>query len=256
VNELALFAGAGGGLLASRLLGWRTVCAVEIDDYCQRVLLQRQRDGMLDCFPIWDDCRSFDGTEWCGRIDVVTAGFPCQPFSTAGKQLGEDDPRNCWPDTARILGEIRPRWALLENVPALLTRAYFGRILSDLAGVGFDVRWKVFSASQVGAPQLRSRLFFLANANSERWPAIVGPYIGAFGTRLSEEDWTRRPWSNECEYRRGLSGRVRPFPSSFDVGMANGVASRVDRLRAVGNGQVPAVAVRAWRELSREFMSE
>ena len=78
MNELALFAGAGGGLLASRLLGWRTVGAVELDGYCREILLRRQADGMLDLFPVWDDIRSFDGRPWRGKVDCVTAGFPCQ----------------------------------------------------------------------------------------------------------------------------------------------------------------------------------
>ena len=87
LNELALFAGGGGGLLASRLLGWNTVCAVEINPYRQAVLLARQADGALDPFPIWDDVRSFDGRPWRGLVDIVTAGFPCQPFSVAGKRF-------------------------------------------------------------------------------------------------------------------------------------------------------------------------
>ena len=81
MNELALFAGAGGGLLASKILGWDTVCAVEIEEYPREVLQQRQRDGYLEPFPIWDDVRSFNGKEWTGKIDIITGGFPCQPFS-------------------------------------------------------------------------------------------------------------------------------------------------------------------------------
>jgi DNA (cytosine-5)-methyltransferase 1 len=92
VNELALFAGAGGGLLATtHLLKWRTVCYVEWDDYCISVLKQRIADGYLHDAPIWDDVRTFDGRPWAGCVDIVTAGFPCQPFSAAGKQQGEDD---------------------------------------------------------------------------------------------------------------------------------------------------------------------
>jgi DNA (cytosine-5)-methyltransferase 1 len=114
LNELALFAGAGGGLLASRLLGWQTVCAVELEPYCREVVLRRQRDGLLDLFPIWDDVRTFDGRPWRGVVDIVSAGFPCQPFSVAGQRHGKNDERNLWPDTARLLGEVGCRYTILE----------------------------------------------------------------------------------------------------------------------------------------------
>lgn len=156
---MALFAGIGGGILGSKLIGWRTVCAVEKEPYCREVLLRRQRDGVLPVFPIWDDVRTFDGRPWRGIVDVVTAGFPCQPFSCAGKRRGENDERNLWPDTLRILCEVRPRFALLENVPGLLATRYFGRILGDLAESVFDARGKIVSAADVGAWHLRKRLW-------------------------------------------------------------------------------------------------
>ena len=84
MNELALFAGAGGGILGGQLLGWRTVCAVENDEYARGVLLARQNDGRFDPFPIWDDVRTFDGRPWRGSADVVSGGFPCQDISSAG----------------------------------------------------------------------------------------------------------------------------------------------------------------------------
>lgn len=165
MNELALFAGAGGGLLASRwLLNWRTVCAVEIDPYRQAVLLARQADGLLDPFPIWPDVRDFDGRPWRGIVDVVTAGFPCQPFSVAGRRRGADDERNRWPDTIRVLREVRPRFALLENVPGLLAHEYIRTIFGDLAEAGFDAEWCVLGADDVGAPHRRKRLWILAYA--------------------------------------------------------------------------------------------
>ena len=164
MNELALFAGAGGGILGAHLLGWRTICAVEKEPYCREVLLRRQRDGMLPLFPIWDDCNTFDGRPWRGLVDVVTAGFPCQPFSFGGKQDAEQDSRDGWPATIRILGEVKPRFALLENVPGLLSwsHGYFGRILGGLAEIGYDAVWDCLPASAVGAPHRRDRLWVLA----------------------------------------------------------------------------------------------
>lgn len=88
MRELALFAGAGGGILGGKLLGWRTVCAVELNPYCRSVLLARQRDGILEPFPIWDEIRTFDGRQWRGWVDVVSGGFPCQAFSTAAACSG------------------------------------------------------------------------------------------------------------------------------------------------------------------------
>ena len=158
VNELALFAGIGGGLLGSRLLGWRTICAVELDAYCREVLLRRQRDGVLDLCPIWGDVRTFDGRPWRGLVDIVTAGFPCQAFSHAGKQRGADDERNLWPETIRVVREVEPEWCLLENVPALISAGYLATVLGDLAASGFDAEWDLFSAAGVGAPHLRKRL--------------------------------------------------------------------------------------------------
>ena len=94
MNELHLFAGAGGGILGGMLLGHRTVCAVEIEPYCRKVLLQRQRDGILPWFPIWDDVRTFDGKPWRGIADVVCGGFPCQDISIAGHGAGIEGARS------------------------------------------------------------------------------------------------------------------------------------------------------------------
>lgn len=162
MNVLDLFAGAGGSALAAKLLGWKTVCAVEKDPYCQASLLARQGDRILEPFPIWDDVTTFSGKPWNGFIDIVTAGFPCQPFSVAGRRKGKDDERNLWPDTIRIIRESGARVAFLENVPGLLSSGYFGTILRDLAESGFCVRWRVLSAAEVGAPHKRDRLWILA----------------------------------------------------------------------------------------------
>lgn len=162
MRELALFAGAGGGILGSLLLGHRIAAAVESNPYRRDVLRQRQADGLLEPFPIYDDVRTFKGDHWRGKVDLISAGFPCQPFSMAGKRQGENDGRNMWPETARIIREVGSPYVYLENVPALLSNRYFGRILGDLAESGYDAWWDCVPASAVGAPHQRDRLWILA----------------------------------------------------------------------------------------------
>jgi DNA (cytosine-5)-methyltransferase 1 len=164
VNELALFAGAGGGILGGQLLGWRTVCAVEYDPYAAGVLLARQNDGLLPPFPIWDDVRTFDGRPWRGRVDVVSGGFPCQDISAAGKGAGIDGERSgLLVQMARIIGEVRPRFAFVENSPMLTSRG-LGVVLGDLAALGFRCSWGVLGAADVGAPHLRERIWIVGEA--------------------------------------------------------------------------------------------
>lgn len=168
MNELALFAGAGGCILGGHLLGWRTICAVEWEPYAAGVLLARQNDGVLPPFPIWDDVRTFDGRPWRGLVDVVSGGFPCQDISVAGKGAGIDGERSgMWAHMARIVGEVRPRFVFVENSPALVTRG-LGRVLGDLAALGYDCRWTVLGAADVGAPHKRDRFWLVANASSGR----------------------------------------------------------------------------------------
>lgn len=164
LRELSLFTGAGGGLLGSRLLGFRTVCYVEKEQYCIDVIRARIRDGHLDDAPIYDDIRTFDGTQWRGLIDVITGGFPCQPYSVAGKQRGADDDRNLWPDTIRVVREVRPRFLLMENVSNLLVHEYARTIFGDLAASGYDISWNCIRASDAGAPHRRDRLWIVADA--------------------------------------------------------------------------------------------
>jgi len=168
MNELSLFTGAGGGILASRyLLGWRTVGYVEWDKYCQRVLRQRIADGLIDDAPIFGDIREFDGTRWRGVVDIVSAGFPCQPFSVAGQRKAENDERNMWPETIRVIREVQPRWCLLENVAGLLATEYVGTIFRELAESGYDCVWRRLSAAEVGAAHRRDRLWIVAHSSRE-----------------------------------------------------------------------------------------
>lgn len=164
MRELALFAGAGGGILGGRLLGWRCVCAVEWDKYAASVLLARQDDGCLEPFPVWDDVQTFDGRPWRGCVDVVSGGFPCQDISAAGKGVGIEGSRSgMWKHMARIVGEVRPRFVWVENSPMLVGRG-LGLVLADLAALGYDARWGVVGACDAGAPHRRERIWVLANA--------------------------------------------------------------------------------------------
>lgn len=166
MNGLALFSGVGGLELGLRLaLGprYRAVCHVERDAYAAATLVARMADETLDPAPIWDDVSTFDGKPWRGVVDLVSGGFPCQDISIAGKGTGLAGARSgLWSEYARIVREVGPRYVFVENVPALVNRG-IGRVLGDLAALGFDAEWDVFSAAGVGAPHLRRRIFILAH---------------------------------------------------------------------------------------------
>ena len=168
LNGLDICAGSGIGSLAFERAGLsRTVCYIERDEYCQRIIQQRQQDGWLSLAPIWDDLRTFDGRPWRGRVDFIFGGIPCQPYSLAGKQRGEADERDLWPATRSLIRTVGPRYVLLENVPGLLSGSGgLGRILRDLSEDGFDAEWATISAANVGAWHLRKRVWIVAYARS------------------------------------------------------------------------------------------
>ena len=307
MNELHLFAGAGGGILGGMLLGHRTVCAVEIEPYCRKVLLQRQRDGILPWFPIWDDVRTFDGKPWRGIADVVCGGFPCQDISCAGSGKGiEGEKSGLWGEMARIIGEVRPRYAFIENSPMLIIRG-LDRVLCDLAEMGYSARWGIVGAADMGAPHKRDRVWIVAYAEREQtdekrktcergrdsmgWhkqaafcenrQAGTDCIIGQ-GDHVADSNGMRelQPQRSFCDEQRRVSDGSEEMADTDRTGrkeqrcpvtigteheafkcrgwwaaepavgrMAYGVASRVDRLRCLGNGQVPIVAASAWRIL-------
>jgi DNA (cytosine-5)-methyltransferase 1 len=160
---LSICTGIGGLDLGVRLAvpGSRVVGYVERDSYSAAVIVARMGDEALDEAPIWDDVATFDGRRWRGAVDIVTAGFPCQPWSTAGSRAGTADPRWIWPDIARIIGEVGPEWVFLENVPGLVSGGGLAEVLGSLAALGFDAEWTSVWASEVGAPHRRERVFIL-----------------------------------------------------------------------------------------------
>lgn len=166
MNELALFIGGGGGALGSKLLGHRIVCAVENDPYCREIIMRRQEEEFLDPFPIWDEAITFDGRPWRGIVDLITAGFPCQPWSLAGKRKGIDDERNLWPCTFRIVQEVRPGYVMLENVPGI--SKYLSVVIRDLRRAGYTVkRPLIVAAAAVGAGHIRKRVWIFAYDESQ-----------------------------------------------------------------------------------------
>ena len=175
MNVLHLFPGSGGGLLAEHILGHTCVCAVEIEPDPVRMLQQRQRDGLLPKFQIANDVRSFDGRPWKGLADCVAGGFPCQDISVAGKGVGLSGERSgLWTEFARIIGEVEPEFAFVENSPAL-TRRGLDRVLGDLAEMGFDAEWGVVSAEDaiwLGGPpaldHLRERIWIVGHNPANR----------------------------------------------------------------------------------------
>lgn len=148
-----LFAGIGGFALAAKWCGLKTVWAVEIEEYCQKVYARH-----FPAVEVHEDVRSIESLS---HVDLLTAGFPCQAVSVAGKRLGTDDDRWLWPETIRIICLVRPRWALLENVPGLLGRG-MSEVLGDLAASGYDAEWECISAAAVGAPHIRDRVWIVA----------------------------------------------------------------------------------------------
>lgn len=223
MNELALFAGCGGGLLASTLLGHNIVCAVERDKHCINVLIKRQNERNLMCFPIWDDIASFDGSIWNGTVDLVSGGFPCQAFSKAarGRNIAEKD---LWGEMYRVIREVCPEYVFAENVSekAILQAE------KDLLHEGYTCRYIKLSAKDLGADHLRQRYWLLAHSNNN-------------GKLLSKE-------YAETQVLPKLRNRVwDSFPDELRV--VDGVASRMDRFKASGNGQVPIVAATAFIKL-------
>ena len=233
MRELSLFTGAGGGVLGTHhLLGFETCGYVEWNEYCQRVIAARIADGYLTRAPIFTDVREFvqsgASRQYRGVADVVTGGFPCQPFSHAarGRNVAED----LWPWMLRVISEVRPTYVFAENVAG--SRDVWHGVRRDLETQGYAVCGPLrLGSSDVGGADIGSRFWLVAEANTDSQPVCP---INDEASRMPESfgagDW----W--------------RTDPRT--LGVANGMAYRMDRLAALGNGQVPTVAARAWQELS------
>jgi len=183
LNGLALCAGYGGLEIGIERVfpEYRTVCYVEGEAFAASHIVKKMEEGRMDNAPIWSNVRTFDGKPWRGKVDIISGGFPCQPYSGAGKQMGKDDPRDLWLDFVRIIGEVRPGFIFLENVPNIV-KWRLNEIVLDLDLLGYNAAWCVVAASNVGAPHRRKRWFLFAVLDSER---------DGFGQSSSKEDSDR-----------------------------------------------------------------
>lgn len=246
LTHFSLFSGIGGIDLAAEWAGFRTAGFVEQADYPVKVL-QRHWPGV----PIWRDVRDVTAESvraaGIGPITLVSGGFPCQPFSLAGRREGKGDDRYLWPEMSRVIQELRPAWVLGENVAGFISLA-LEDVLSDLESQGYEARAFVLPACAVGAPHRRDRIFIVAHAKGEfgQWgqPARAGR-IGPSDSSETLADTTSEGLEG-VEWQEFKGNGMRPADSDWwatepEVGrVANGLPRRVDRLRALGNAVVPA----------------
>lgn len=274
MRHLDLFSGIGGFALAARWMGWETIGFCEIEDYPQRVL-RKNFPGV----PIHDDIRTLTGAtiaEW-GGCGLITGGFPCQPFSTAGQRRGTEDNRHLWPEMFRVIDECRPRYVLGENVANFANMALDG-VCADLESIGYSVGTVIVPAVSVQAPHQRHRTWIMAHADSipasERrecqdipGEGIEGRHVRSGGNVNSREESIQLAREDspavshaDCERElqsQGEFGNQRersgdgcgwmPEPSVGRV--AYGVPGGVDRLAGLGNAIVPQVAYEIFRAM-------
>lgn len=284
--ELALFAGGGGGILGGILCGHTCVGSCEIEAYPRKILLARQRDGLLPKFPIWDDIRTFrsDNPE-CGEYFdflrsikdelVITGGFPCQDISCAGKGVGIEGERSgLWKEMQRIICEVRPAKTFVENSPMLVGRG-LALVLGDLAEMGYDAKWCVLGGHHSGGHCKGDRLWIMGTTVQERREGrncssrehySLAKYSGQRTNRIrgiSENKQGSDTQKNlkaverrgaQClpsEEREEVQRRIVWNTPPKSIRVAYDVANRVDRIAAVGNGQDPAVVKLAWKTLDK-----
>ena len=260
------------------------VAYCERDPYAATVLLERMEDERLEPAPVWvGDIAEF---RYPGSVDGITAGIPCQPWSLAGSQQGNDDERHLGRELVRIVGELEPEWVFVENVAGFVSWDGIGGLLGALSEIGFDAEWSTLRAADVGAPHLRRRVFILAHARSstvrvlpERVPRGRAGELRAEGEAESRHDGEEghvadahgggregggqpEPGGKRRPRRRVADGcgEVRELEHAEDGGgfwstesdvgrVADGVPNRVDRLRCLGNACVPQQAEAAFTDL-------
>lgn len=247
LTHLSLCSGIGGIDLAAEWAGFETIGQCEIDEYASRVLAKNFKGvhNFHDIRTITDGVLRGAGII-PGTVTVMSAGFPCQPYSLARKGLGDGDERDLWGEVARCIGLVRPKWFIGENTPGLFARAnqrYFRRIVNDLSALGYSTSWGMWGACDVGAPHKRERVFLVAYADSERRFCLHEDQqirraklcmAAASPERARENVWTYE----EIGRVFGILGNT-PAPNRRFARDDNGLSKGVDRLRCLGNAVVP-----------------
>lgn len=276
MNHASLFSGIGGFDLAAEWMGWNNVFNCEIDPFCQKVLKYHFPNSIQ-----YADIKQTDFTIHSGQIDIITGGFPCQPFSTSGKRNGTEDDRYLWPEMLRAIREIQPGWIVGENVRGITNwnrGMVFDQVQADLEIEGFEILPFLLSACAVNAPHRRDRIWFIAHSNKRatgssresNWIIGKGCNYTNEQEKRGEQAEQRTGWSDvlqvttNSEFERckeqwetgtfksnptvpSVGGRVEPgFRGGND-----GFSSRVDRIKALGNAIVPQVALQIFKAIEQ-----
>ena len=271
---LSLCTGYGGIERGLELAGFkhRIVAHVEIEAFAIENLVTKMEAGELDSAPIWSNLKTLPLDCFRGRVDVLTGGYPCQPFSAAGQRKGKDDPRHLWPYISDIIKAVKPFRCFFENVEGHISLG-LREVIGDLESLGYQTTWGIFSAAEVGAPHQRKRVFIMADSlgmrelQQERGLENIGgraahssqQVADSSGKGLQRRGITRNISGKESEpddqfAPRCNSAQIGKWEPEPPVGrVVDGSPNRVDRIRLLGNGVVPQTAAKAWVTLEKQL---
>lgn len=242
MRHLDLFSGIGGFALAARWAGIETVAFCEIEEFPRKVL-NKNFPGVK----IHHDIRDLDGKEYEG-IDLITGGYPCQPFSTAGKRRGADDPRHLWPEMFRVIRQARPTWIVCENVAGHVSMG-LDAVLSDMENAGYSGQPIIIPACAKDAPHERKRVWIIFHADSVDASGIERPSRQDF--QIEKREITESQQAGFNRFVKLESRAITPRPATYTGALRelDGIPHRVDRLKALGNAIVPQVAYEIMRAI-------
>lgn len=271
MQVIDLFSGIGGFSLAAHWVGWHTVQFCEIDTFCQKILAQN-----FHGVPIHGDIKTLDYETivkgWNpNKPTIIVGGYPCQPFSTAGKRKGSKDERHLWPDMLRVIAETKPDWVVAENVPGHIEMG-LEQVCLDLESQAYEVWPLVIPASAVGAPHKRDRVWIVAHANGEqpRKPTPAIPGIAWIGSNTEIWATTHAQSRRKQQKRIGKEDAISGLAFNPSLGWTeqwpevaarlcrvdDGLPQRVDRakrLKALGNSIVPQIAYQIFKAINSTY---